>query len=413
MSIADQTHSGPFYAFRFRNFRIFFVGQLVSVAGSWMQMVAQQWLVYDLTKSPVWLGIVSGSSAIPYVLFSLWGGKAADRHPRRVILLFTQTGAMLLAFVLAALSSNLWTSIRAWQIAVIAGIGGILNAYTMPAQQAFVSEMIDEPSALGNAIALNSLRFNLARFLGPLLAGLVLWKLGASWCFLLNGLSFLAVIASLALMQLPLFVPRERNLSMWEGFGFLWNQHSALRTVSLVATTSLFGWSASTLYPVFADNFHRGATGFSTMMSVNGIGAASGGLAVAFFGGRIPRRNLVYGGATLFTIALFLLSLAPTFYSALVCLLISGFSMIVFAINANTKVQEEVPDALRGRVMAIYSLLFQGLMPVGGLEIGFLAHGLNAALAVRINAILLLICTGGLFAWAKAEEGRMTRSSVE
>lgn len=408
----------PFYALSFPNFRLFFVGQLISVAGTWMQTVAQQWLVYDITKSPAWLGIVSGASAIPYVLFAVWGGHIADRYPRRSTLIWTQTVMMLLAFVLAALTKGWPVPIQAWHIAVLSGISSIVNAFNMPAQQAFVTDMVDEREALGNAIALNSLRFNLARFIGPILAGAVLVKAGAAMCFFLNGLSFIAVILSLMMMRLPKFVPQEMKISVWEGFRYIGSVPSILRVVILIGAGSLLAWPVSTLYPVFADSFARAASGklataavlshdsalfLSRIMAANGIGAALGGLALAVFGGAIPRRNLVYGGAVAFCTVLILFSLVRSYWLALALLLCAGFFMIVFAISSNTKVQEEAPDALRGRVMAVYSLVFNGLFPVGGLEIGFLAEHLTANHAVQINASLCLIVTLALLGWSLAE----------
>ena len=393
----------PFYALSFPNYRIFFVGQLVSVAGTWMQTVAQQWLVYDLTRSPSWLGIVSGASAVPYVLFAVWGGQVADRHPRRATLVWTQTLAMALAFVLALLATNWWVPVQAWHVAVVAGLSGVVNAFNMPAQQAFVSDIVDDRTALGNAIALNSLRFNLARFLGPVLAGAVLVKAGAAACFAVNGVSFLAVIASLLMLRLKPFVPKERDRSVWSGLDYIRRTRSVLRVVTLIGAGSLFAWSATTLFPVFAARFEAGPGGYSTMMAANGVGAAVGGFTVAWIGSRLPKRLLVYGGAALFSVALLLLSAAPTYHLLLACLVLSGFSMILFGISSNIKVQEEVPDELRGRVMAMYSLVFGGLMPLGGLQIGFLAERIGAVNAVRANAALCLLAACALFAWSQAD----------
>jgi len=410
---ARARHSA-FYALSFRNFRLYFVGQLISVAGTWMQTVAQQWLVYDLTKSAAWLGIVSGASAIPYVLFAVWGGQIADRYSRRATLVWTQTVMMLLAFVLAVLDERWWIPIQPWHIAVLSAISSVVNAFNMPAQQAFVTDMVDDRDALGNAIALNSLRFNLARFIGPILAGAVLAKVGAAMCFWLNGLSFIAVIISLLMMRLPPFKPHEDSQPVWEGFHYIWKTPSVLRVIALIGIGSLLAWPVSTLYPVFATNFAQAILGkaataarvssysavtLSQIMAVNGIGAALGGLALAALGERIPRRVSVYGGALLFCVALILFSSASAYWMALGVLLLSGFFMIVFAISSNTKVQEDAPDALRGRVMAVYSLVFNGLFPIGGLEIGFLAEHLNADLAVCINASVCLVLGLGLLTW--------------
>ncbi|MCW3097554.1 MAG: Arabinose efflux permease [Chthonomonadaceae bacterium] len=392
---------GPLYALSFRNFRLFFVGQLISVAGTWMQTVAQQWLVWELTHKPIWLGYISGASAIPYVVFALHGGEIADRVPRRNVLVWTQVLAMLLAFVLAVLASNHPIHIQPWHIALLAGLGGIVNAYNMPAQQAFVTDMVDERDALPNAIALNSLRFNLARFVGPILAGVVLVRTNAAVCFFLNGLSFLAVIVSLLMMRLPAFIQIDRTDSIWGGFTYIRETPRVLRLVLLIGAGSIFAWSVSTLYPMLADQFHRGASGYSLLTGVNGVGAALGGVALTVLGDRLPRRYAVYGGAIMFCISLFTLSITHNFILALAILIWSGFAMIVFAITAQTRVQEEVPDDLRGRVMAVYSLVFQGLMPIGGLEIGFLAGRLGGPEAIRINALICLVIAVGLFAWSQ------------
>lgn len=401
----------PFYALGFRNYRLFFFGQLISVAGTWMQTVAQQWLVYSLTGSAAWLGVVSGVSALPYVAFSIWGGQVADRYPRRTTLIRTQVASMLLSVVLAVLAAL--HLVAAWHIAALAALAGVINAFNMPAQHAFMSDIVEERSALGNAIALNSLRFNLARFVGPILAGAVLTRLGAAACFAINAASFLAVIASLLLIRVVHTTPEStRDQSVWEGFTYIRRNARALRVVALVGAGSLFAWSASTLYPMFAGRFGVGAAGFSTIMAVNGCGAALGGLFTALAGERVPRRTLVYGGALVFGGVLFVLALLLQFAGrggyplVLACLGLGGFSMIVFGINANTSVQEDVPNEVRGRVMAVYSLVFGGLMPVGGLAIGFLAEHVGTPAAVGINAVLFLITTIGLLLWSQADRRR-------
>lgn len=401
-SVPGVVRRGPFYALSFRNFRLFFIGQIISVAGTWMQTVAQNWLVWQITHSAAWLGIVNGVSAIP-VLFTLWGGQLADRHSRRAILVWTQSLAMVLAFALAALATNRWGTVQAWHVTLIAGFSSLVNAFNMPAQQAFVTDIVEDRAALSNAIALNSLRFNIARFLGPILAGVVLAKSNAATCFFINGLSFLAVIASLLMMHLPKHERKQHSVSVWEGFTYIGSHRNVLRIVLLVGFGAILSWPVSTLFPVFAAQFHKGATGYSALMSANGIGAALGGLALAFFGEGVPRRVLVYGGASLFCVALLLLSFLPFYHAALLLLVLSGFAMILFGISSNTRVQEEVPDALRGRVMAVYTLVFNGLFPLGGLQIGFLAQRLGAVLAIRLSAGVCLLVTLALLAWSEME----------
>lgn len=397
---------GPFYALSFRNYRLFFYGQSISVAGTWMQTVAQQWLVWELTHSPYWLGLVNGANALPFVLLAVWGGQVADKHPRRTVLQVTQVLAMLLAVLLAVLASNRLVPIAPWHIAVLAGLSGVVNAFNMPAQQAFVTDMVEDRAALSNAIALNSMRFNLARVLGPALAGFVLVRFSASVCFALNALSFLAVIVSLLLMHLPPITPKTYETSVWEGFTYIGRNLSTLRIVLLIGAASMFAWSVSTLYPAFATQFHVGAAGFSRMMSVNGIGAALGGFILATVADRLPRRTVVYGGALLFGAALLVFSFMTHYALALACLVVSGFAMIVFSISCNTKVQEDVPDELRGRVMAVYTLVFQGVLPIGGLEIGFLAQRYGTVAAVRVNIILFLLATLALLVWSRMERVR-------
>ena len=395
---------GPFYALGFRNFRLFFFGQMISVAGSWMQSVAEQWLIFSLTHSAAWLGIVAGSSALPYVAFTMWGGQVADRFSRRTILVVTQGAALLLAVLLAVLASNRVVRIQPWHVAALAGLLGVVNAFNVPAQQAFVTDMIDGSDALPNAIALNSFQFNIARVIGPIIAGSVLVSLGVPWCFGLNALSFAAVILSLLLMRLPPHKLREvgdRASSLWEGFRYIGRSPSVLRIIMMVGFGSMLLWSIWTLYPVFAERYHQGPKGFSRMMTANGIGAATGGILVAAFGERLSRRHLIYGGAALFALTMIAMTLAPSFPVLLCCLVFSGLCMMLLGVNANTRIQQEVPNRLRGRVMAVYSLVFGGLMPFGGLTIGFLAKHIGAPEAVRIYAGIALVAAISLFLWSE------------
>lgn len=404
---ADRARRGTFYALSFRNFRLFFFGQLISVAGTWMQSVAEQWLIYSLTHSAAWLGIVSGASALPYVALTLFGGQVADRVPRRTILICTQGSALTLAAILAILASNRVIPIQAWHIVALAAMLGVVNAFNMPAQQAFVTDMVEGREALANAITLNSLQFNIARVLGPIFAGWVLIKVGAFGCFTVNAFSFVAVIASLLLMQIP---PRARKPehnadaapeSVWDGFRYIGHTVGVLRIVSLVGSGSLFLWSSSTLYPVFATQFGQGAHGYTAMMSANGVGAALGGLTLARIGDRLPRRYAIYGGSASFAVSLLLLTFAPNWPLVLAALVFGGTSMMMLGINSNTYVQQQVPDRLRGRVMAVYSLVFGGLMPLGGLETGFVAEHFSAAAAIRFNSSVALVVTVALFIWSQ------------
>jgi predicted MFS family arabinose efflux permease len=242
-----------------------------------------------------------------------------------------------------------------------------------------------------------------------MLAGLVLVKGSVALCFALNGLSFIAVIVSLLMMRLPEFVPSKRSTAVWDGFRYIWSDRRLFRTIALVGVCSLFTWPLSTLFPVFASRFHTGERGYSAIMSFNGLGAALGGLALAAYGSRLSRRWLIYGGSFLFCATLLWLAVAQHFALVLFILVVSGFAMIVFGMSAQTQVQEEVPDALRGRVMAVYSLVFNGLFAVGGMEIGNLAQRLNAVNAVRANALICALLTGALLAWSQIDRIRSRR----
>ena len=399
----------PFYAMHFPNFRLFFFGQLVSVAGTWMQIVAQGWVVWDLTHDPRWSGIVAGAGAILYVLFSTWGGQIADRVEKRTVLIWTQVLMMLLAFALAILATNRWIRLEPWHIAVLSGLSGGVNAFNMPAQMSLVNELIDRRDALSNAIALSSLRFNVARFVGPMFAGVALVKYGAAACFAINGLSFVAVLISLILLK-PRSSPKQgKNLNVWGGFDYIWKSHRVLRAVLLIGSASLFAWSTSTLFPMIADYFHQKALGYSQLTMANGFGAMIGAFLLAAIGTRIPRLFFVFGGALATCAGMIAFASSTHFASSMWIFVPTGAVMIAFAMSCNTLVQEEVPDELRGRTMAVYSLVFQGMMPLGGLEVGFLARHFGAFNTIRFNAILFLIVVIALVLWSWRDRGTEPR----
>ena len=299
-----------FAALKHRNFRLFFFGQLVSLTGTWMQNTAQSWLVYQLTGSKLLLGIVAAVGSAPMLLFSLWGGSVADRHPKRTVLLWTQSGMMVLAFVFAAL---VWSGlVRPWHILVLAALGGVAMAFDMPARQAFMVEMTSREDLM-NALSLNSSIVNGARVVGPAVAGILIAQAGLAACFFLNGLSFLAVLAGLLMMRLPGFIPPAQPESNWQhaldGFAYV-AKHRRVRTLLLLfAIVGVFGWSYSVLMPAFATDVLRvGSREYGMLLSANGVGALFGALTVATYGDRLPRRLLVFGGLGLFSLMLLLLA---------------------------------------------------------------------------------------------------------
>jgi MFS family permease len=267
-----------FAALKHRNFRLFFIGQLVSLIGTWMQTTAQGWLVYQLTGSKVLLGTVAAVGTLPLLLLSLWGGSVADRHSKRTIVLYTQTGMMLTAFVFAILVGS--GHIQTWQILLLAALGGVAMAFDMPARQAFMVEMTSREDLM-NAVSLNSSIVNGARVVGPAVAGFLMASVGITWCFILNGVSFIAVIAGLLMMRLPQFVPPKEPHStgrhILEGFKYVAGHRRVRILLLLFGVVGLFGWSYSVLLPAYAtDILHVGERSYGVMLSANGFGGPGG-----------------------------------------------------------------------------------------------------------------------------------------
>ncbi len=388
-----------FAALKHRNFRLFLAGQLVSLIGSWVQNTAQGWLVYQLTGSKVLLGTVAAVGSLPMLLLSVWGGSVADRHPKRTVVFFTQTTMMLLAFVFAALVGS--GHIQPWHILVLTALGGVAMAFDMPARQAFMVEMTSRED-LVNAVSLNSSIVNGARVVGPAVAGFLMAHVGLAVCFLVNGLSFIAVIAGLLLMRLPPFVPPAGPASagrhMLEGFVYVAGHRRVRILLLLFSVVGVFGWSYSVLLPAYATDLLRvGESGYGALLSANGLGALLGALTVATFGNRVPPRHLILGGLWLFSAMLLLLAVLRWYPLVLACLLVGGWGMLLYFATTNTLIQTSVSDAMRGRVMGIWALVFGGTMPLAGLESGLLSQAIGVPWTIAAGA---LACAGaGLVTW--------------
>jgi MFS family permease len=388
-----------FAALKHRNFRLFFVGQLVSLTGTWMQNTAQGWLVYQLTGSKVLLGTVAAVGSLPMLLFSVWGGSVADRHPKRTVVFCTQTGMMLFAFAYAILVGS--GRIQPWQILILAALGGAAMAFDMPARQAFMVEMTSREDLM-NAVSLNSSIVNGARVVGPAIAGFLMAHVGMTLCFLLNGLSFIAVIIGLIMMRLPQFVrpaePHSTRRHVIEGFAYV-AAHRRVRTLLLLfGVVGVFGWSYSVLLPAYAtDILHVGEKGYGALLSANGLGALLGALTVATYSRRVRPRLLILGGLWLFSAMLVLLAVVRWYPLVLLCMAVGGWGMLLYFSTTNTLIQTSVTDGMRGRVMGIWALVFGGMMPIGGFEAGFLSQAVGVPWAVAVGA---LVCAGaGLVTW--------------
>lgn len=386
-------------ALKHRNFRLFWTGQCISLTGTWMQNMAQAWLVLELTKSAFWLGVVTAVQFAPMLLFSLSAGTLVDRFPKRKMLLFTQAGLALLALILA---SDIWLhTVRLWHILIVAGFLGVLNTLDMPTRQSFIIELVG-PRDLMNAIVLNSAVFNGARVLGPSLAGLAIAKLGIDVCFFLNALSFLPVIAGIASIRTqkefdpPVIADRKGILSeIRTGISFVKNTPGVMIPISILIIISIFTMNFNVIVPLFAKNvFHQGAQGFGFLMSANGLGALLGSVVLAVKSARMPRLRTLIAAAL--GICLFELLLAPEkiYGLAYLCLFLVGVCMITFTTTCNSIIQLQTPNHLRGRVMSIYSLVFAGFAPIGSLLTGTTAHAFGAPVTMGLQAgagILLIL----------------------
>jgi MFS family permease len=385
---------------RHRNFRLFFLGQFVSLIGTWMQAVAQSWLVYRMTGSAVLLGWVGFAGQIPVFLIAPFGGTLADRYDRRRIILATQTASMLLALVLAGLT--LTARVRVWHVVVLAALLGIVNAFDIPTRQTFVADIVERED-LGNAIALNSSLVNGARIVGPAIAGILVGALGEGWCFLLNGLSYIAVIAGLLRIKVP---PRNTArpttsplADIAEGFRFIARTAPIRALLILLGIVSLIAMPYSVLMPIFADQIlHGGASTLGILMGCSGAGALTGALLLAARSGVIGLGRWVAFSTAAFSLSLILFSQSRVPWLSMLLMFPIGFFMMVQMAASNTLIQAMVPDELRGRVMAVYSMMFMGMAPFGALLAGSLAHRLGAPTVVALGGCGGLVA-GALFAY--------------
>ena len=382
---------GTFSAMRHRNFQLYFGGQLISNIGTWMQIIAQAWVVYQIGHSELILGLVAFASAIPVLIVSPWAGVVVDRVPRRTLLMFTQTGAMVLAFVMAALAFA--NAIQEWQVILLAALLGVVNAFDAPARQAFVPEIVDRED-LPNAIAMNSMMFNSARVIGPAVAGLTLAVVGAAWCFTINGISFLAVLLGLWLIDLP-HRKIQHTASPWKqlvgGLRYTTGHREILNLILLSLVFSIFGISYSTVLPAFVENtLHQGALAYGWLNAATGLGAVTGAFLLMYGAGHGRRGKLLVGTNIAFPILLMIFAFTASLPLALVLAFGLGAGFMMQFTTINTLLQTRVEDDFRGRVMGLYTLTFFGFAPFGNLLIGYLGEKMGLGIAMALFAICSL-----------------------
>ncbi len=382
-----------------RNFRLFVSGQLVSLIGTWMQMIAESWLVYRLTGSAVLLGWVGFSNQIPVFLLAPIGGTVADHFDRRRVIMATQSAFMVLALLLATLTFT--GVIRVWHIMVIAASLGVVNAFDIPARQSFVLDMVGRED-LPNAIALNSSMFNGARIVGPAVAGMLVAAVGEAWCFFLNGVSYIAVLSGLYLIKVT---HRRRTASgsaisrIAEGFVFVHRTRPIRYLLGLLGIISLVGMPYTVLMPVFADSvLHGGASLLGVLMASTGVGALAGALVLAGKQGFRGLGRLIAVSAVGFGVSLVLFAWSRHVALSIAVLFPVGFFMMLEMASSNTLIQAMSPDEIRGRVMAVYSMMFMGMAPFGALLAGWFASIIGATWVVAAGGAIS-ITAGALFAW--------------
>ncbi|GAC1356271.1 MAG: MFS transporter [Herpetosiphon sp.] len=381
-----------FKALEVRNYRLFWIGQLISLTGTWMQTTAQSWLVLQLTHSPLALGLVTALQFLPIMVLSLFGGVLIDRYSKQRILLATQSLALLQATIFGTLVAL--GMIQLWHVYVLAAFQGTINAIDNPTRQAFVPELSGR-QYLTNAVALNSMLFNASRIVGPAAAGLMIGRYGIAPTLYVNAVSFVAVIAVLLMMdQGALFASRGQPDGpmlgrLVEGLAYVWGTPQVLMIMIVVASIGTFGYNFSVVLPLLAGFvLHTNATGFGGLSAFLGLGSLLAALVVAYARKITVQRLLL--GSGMFSVLLAGVAFSTNFAVSAVLLVALGFAGITFATTANSLLQLTVPDELRGRVMSLYILLFAGTTPIGGLLIGTLAHVIGVSWTLLVSATLCL-----------------------
>ena len=405
-------------AFRHRNYRLFFGGQGISLVGTWMQSVAQAWLVLQLSNDPFLLGVVAAVQFLPVLILGLFGGLIADALPKRRTLIATQVIQMLLAFMLFGLAAS--GLVEIWHIIVLAALLGITNAVDMPTRQAFAVEMVGRED-IANAIAMNSATFNLARIVGPAIAGVTIGIFGISLAFLINGLSFLAVIVAYAVMrEEDLHSPprmmrphsvAEVRTTLAEGLRYVRGTEVVLLATIVVGVASTFAMNFNVIIPALAqDVLHTDATGFGFLMAASGLGSLVAALGIAF--SSRSRTGIIAGGAVVMGVAEVAAAAVHVFPLAMIAMLFVGFGAISMAATANTAIQLAVPDGLRGRVLSVYTTVFVGSTPFGGLMIGWVASRFGVDVALAFGGAASAVVGVLAFVWLRRIRARAAGAGV-
>ncbi len=379
-----------FPAFKYKNYRLYFSGQLISLIGTWLQIVALGWLVLKMTNSAFWVGTVSALSTLPVLLFALFGGVIVDRFNKKKILYITQIIPMMLAFVLGFLT--LFQKVNLVGVSVLAFLFGTVSALDNPARQAFVVEMVRRED-LASAIALNSSIFNGARVIGPGIAGILIAAIGIGGTFIINGISFIAVIIALFFITSKKLLPQVHPhpvKAIKQGLSYSFS-HPIIKTLLMfTGVISIFGWSYSTLMPVIAQNiFHQGPAVLGYLYSATGVGAVFAAIIISVLSKKLNPLVFILVGCLLFSLSVLSFTFIKNYIFALPVLFFVGFGLIMQFSIINSTIQHLVPDDIRGRVMSIYTLMFLGMFPIGSFQVGIIAERLGSIFAIRLGAIIV------------------------
>jgi len=393
--VKGNNFNNPFIALKQKNFRYFWIGMCVSTIGTWMQNIAQPWLAYSLTKSPLLLSLIGALQFTPMLLFSLFAGVFIDKYPKKKILIFTQSASLVITLILAILV--LTGNIQYWHILVMATALGCVNTLDMPARQTFVLELVEREDLM-NAIALNSTVFNMARIVGPAIAGIVMGYFGVAACFLMNAISYGAVVISLFFIK-PLVVPKKQIMNtnvlinIWDGLKYIRQHDTLFITLLVVAVIGTFAPNFSVLVPVFASQIlGQQEIGFGLLMSIMGIGSFSGAMLIAMRSRSGPQKFVLFVVPLLIGFFLMLVGVTKIFALTGFTLAITGFFFVMFSSSANSTMQLNASNEYRGRVMSVYSLVFAGSTPFGNLYAGFIAEHFGAKMGfIACGGIIILL----------------------
>ncbi|TWJ03494.1 putative MFS family arabinose efflux permease [Mucilaginibacter frigoritolerans] len=411
---AEKTHEiRTFRAFSSRNYRLYFMGQSVSLIGTWMQKTAVSWVIYTLTHSTLLLGVTLFASLFPSFLLSLVGGVVSDRYNRYKVLLTTQIASLIQALMLAILI--LLKHYAVWEIISLSVVLGIINAFDVPARQSLVYEMVEDKNDLPNALALNSSMVNLSRIIGPALAGIVLEAFGDGMCFLLNALSFVAVIGSLLMMRLPKYVKKEHTKNVFgelkEGWGYIKRTPSIGFVLIMLALISLMVLPFSTLIPYYAKDVFKGtASTFGVIDSFIGLGAFSGAIFLASLKQGTNLKQILFINTLVFGVGLILFSHEHSYPLALAFVTIAGFGMMSQITVSNTLIQTTVSPEMRGRVISYYAMAFFGMQPLGGLLVGAVSKWIGTQDTLLGEGIAALLI--GLLHWSHLHKEKLKKKAI-